>query len=128
MNKRNHKNDRSRKHHHETPKINAGISPLKRVASQKARKPAHHHQPIQSPTAQKKDNQKHPQKKTPSSNKTKNTHLLPIPNRIPNSQHPIPNRTRAQMMQHHMTRNGQHAPVVRHPRHVRRVDRDRARA
>jgi len=31
--------------------------------------------------------------------------LLPIPNSIPNSQHPIPNGTSTQMMQHNMTRH-----------------------
>jgi len=53
--------------------------------------------------------------------------LLPIPSSISNSQHPILNRTRTQMMQHHMARNRQHTPIIRQRRHIIRVDGDHPR-
>jgi hypothetical protein len=41
-------------------------------------------------------------------------YLLTIPRRIRYRQHPIPDRTCAQMMQYHMARHREHARVVRH--------------
>ncbi|PPQ82868.1 hypothetical protein CVT26_007448 [Gymnopilus dilepis] len=53
---------------------------------------------IQHPAQRNAQVQKHP--------KTQNkTNLLPIPSRIRHRQHPILNRARAQMVQHHMARD-----------------------
>ena len=46
------------------------------------------------------------------------TYLLPVPRRIAHSQHPVPNRTRAQVVQHDVRRDRQYGSVIRDARKV----------